>query len=377
MKRIYWRPQGTSLTALLLICAFSVGGFVSVEKFQTRIRQPHYPEKIAAAQLAREAMELLRNERLKQDTPINPEYDPAQSGLIGLRMTPVTSDPGDLDAKQTSVNPNFAAVVVELLKELKVRQGDVVAVSFTGSFPALNICVCAALQTLKLDPIIISTLGASQWGANVPGFLWIDMERLLNENHLFSFRSTAVSMGGKGDRGLDMGRQGRKLMTEAIEKDGLTSVQWDTLREDIDQRMMIYHKKKTPKVFINVGGGMIAVGKKVHRRFLRSGVILSRSPVGQRDDSVMRRFLEEGVPTIHFEDVKRIASHYGLELHPAKIPPVGEGKAFYREEYNRLLAAAILLGIILILYIFARSDVGFRIFQTSHKEELGPPEPMI
>lgn len=175
MKKIYWRPQGISLAALVLICTFSLGGFIFVEKFQKRVKQPYYQEKIAAARLALEAFEFLKEERLRQGFQIDPEIDPVRSGLIGSAMTLVTSDAGDLEDKQTSINPNFAAVVVEMLKKVKVKEGDPVAVSFTGSFPALNISVCAAVQTLKLKPIIISSLASSQWGANNPDFLWVDM----------------------------------------------------------------------------------------------------------------------------------------------------------------------------------------------------------
>jgi len=252
-----------------------------------------------------------------------------------------------------------------------------VAVSFTGSFPALNIAVCAAIQTLKLNPIIISSVGSSQWGANVPGFLWIDMERLLYENHIFSFRSAAVSMGGKSDRAKEMAREGRELILKAIERNGLAPLRWGTLREDIDQRMMVYRKHGAPKVFINVGGGVVSVGGKAQRRMLKSGVVLTGLRAAGMKDSVMVRFLEENIPVIHLENVRIMAGHYGLRFHPAKIPPVGEGNIFFGKAYNSLLAGAILLAILLILYIFARSDVGFRIFQASHKEDLGPPEPMI
>ena len=60
-----------------------------------------------------------------------------------------------------------------------MKEGDPVAVSFSGSFPALNIAVYAAIRTLNLKPTIISSVSGSQWGANDPAFLWIDMEHFL------------------------------------------------------------------------------------------------------------------------------------------------------------------------------------------------------
>ena len=90
----------------------------------------------------------------------------------------MTSLPGHLGSKQTSINPNFAAVVVGMLKDAGVQEGDCVAVGCTGSFPAMNVAVYSALETLRARPIVICSAGSSQYGANTPDLLWIDMERL-------------------------------------------------------------------------------------------------------------------------------------------------------------------------------------------------------
>ena len=95
--------------------------------------------------------------------------------MIGQDITQITTDRGYIDSKLTSMNPNFAAVIVEMLKEADVKNNDVVAISFTGSLPGLNIAVMAAIQTLKLKPIIITSVGASNSGANDPYFTWLDM----------------------------------------------------------------------------------------------------------------------------------------------------------------------------------------------------------
>ena len=378
MKKVYWRPQGIPLTALLLICAFSIGGFIFVEKFQKRVKHHYYQEKVSAARLALEAIEVLKEERLRRGLEIDPEADPVKSGLIGSAMTPVTSDAGDLEDKQTSINPNFAAVVVEMLKRAKVKEGDPVAVSFTGSFPGLNVCVCAAIQALKLEPTIISSLASSQWGANEPEFLWVDMERLLYERHLLPFRSVAASIGGKSDRGKEMTQAERDLLKEAMQRNGLTPIQWHTIHENVEHRIKIYYKNGTPKVFINVGGGVIAVGKRAYKRTLKPGLILSEPNTEIRANSVMYRFLEERIPVIHLEDVKSIARRYGLNLHPTKMPAIGEGDIYFSKEYNPLVAGVILLAIVVLLYMFGRSTLGFRISQAaSHKAEVSTPEPMI
>ena len=56
-------------------------------------------------------------------------------------------------------------------------------------------------------------------------------------------------------------------------------------------------------------------------------------------DSIMTRFAKEDVPVIHLVQIEKLATCYGLPVQPKNMPIVGEGKVFYREEYNKWLAA--------------------------------------
>jgi poly-gamma-glutamate system protein len=378
MKKIYWRPQSTPLFAFVLIALFSLAGILAVERYRMEEERPAYREKVEAARLALGAMEAVKDERLRKGITIDAETDPAGSGLIGSYVSAVTTEPGDLDAKQTAVNPNFAAVIVDLLRQAKVKEGDAVAVSFSGSFPALNIAVYAAIRTLGLRPTVISSVGSSQWGANDPAFLWIDMERLLRDRGVFPFRSEAASFGGRHDEGKEMSERGRRAVLDGVARNGLPMITAGTLHGDIDERMAVYFKKDPPKVYINVGGGRAAAGARPFKVLLRPGLLASDLPANARGDSVIARFLKERVPVIQIYDVKRLAHRYGLPIAPASMPQVGEGTIYYATRYNRWLAGSVLALIIFGLFVFSRSDWGFRILQiSSRREEIGPPEPMV
>ena len=157
-------------------------------------------------------------------TPVSP----ARLVVRRAKDRPVTSVLGHLSAKQTSTNPNFAAVLVEMLKEAGVQQGDVVAVGVSGSFPALNICTYAALESLGARPLVISSASASQWGANVPQLMWPDMEHLLLRQKrvdeegkelppVFSIKSIATSIGGNNDEGEGLTEEEiKKLLLDAF-----------------------------------------------------------------------------------------------------------------------------------------------------------------
>ena len=139
MRKLYWRPQKISSNVLLLVALIAVIGMLSVEKFKLRTRLPFYQEKIRAAKLAQEAFDTIKEERLARGIAIDSESDPTETGMLGILSSPVTTNKGLLTAKQTAVDPNFAAVVVSYLKRVGVEKGDIVAVGMSGSFPAINI----------------------------------------------------------------------------------------------------------------------------------------------------------------------------------------------------------------------------------------------
>lgn len=381
MKQIYWRPRGLSRTALLLIAILSLAGLASVEVFQVKVRQPLYREKILASRLALRAFETIKTERLRRRIKIDKEVDLSESGVLGELMSPVTSNAGSLSAKITSINPNFAGVMVHYFNKAECQEGDVVAVGFSGSFPAMNICVCAAMETLKLKPIIISSNAASQWGANHTRMLWIDMESILHKKNVFTFRSHAASIGGIEDRGLGMSKDGVRRIRYAIERSKVPMIDPVDYAESIEKRMEIYREyagEQPIKAYINVGGGTTSVGTKVGKRLFRPGLNRTAPQRTPEIDSMMLRFSEQGIPVIHLVHIERLAKRYGLTIKPVRMPPLGEGKIFIRLEYNPWLTVSVLVGILICLYVFIRSDWGFRILISSRRrKDASHPEPMV
>jgi poly-gamma-glutamate system protein len=407
MKKIYWRPRAVSRPALLLIALISLSGLSVVERWKVQNAQPFFEEKRAAAKLAQDAFEVVKKARVESGVPIDPTIDPSESGLVGLPMSPVTTVSGEVSAKQTSANPNFAAVIVDMLKEAKVQEGDVVAVGCSGSFPALNICTYAACETLKVKPLVISSSSASQWGANVPQLLWPDMERLLRQKRtdsaggelppVFNIKSIACSIGGYQDRGLGLSEEGLKLVISSIERNGLTPFRVEApadvdpeealanMQEDfianVEERMKFYEdaaEGKPIRAYINVGGGTVSVGRNIGKLMFKPG-LNKRPPRHIRDiDGVMPRFINMGVPVLHVVHINALADRYSLPLEPAVQPSIGTGGVFYGIDYSKPLVVGVLAFILLSLYGFIRSDVGFRLLRASQRARKdSPPEPMV
>jgi len=423
MKKIYWRPRAVSRPALLLITLISLAGLSLVERWKVHSPQPYFDEKMTAAKLAQDAFAVIKAQRLEV-APIDRTIDPAATGLIGLPMSPVTSVSGEVAAKQTSANPNFAAVMVEFLKEAGVREGDAVAIGVSGSFPALNICTYAACEALKVRPLVISSASASQFGANVPALLWPDMERALRRRGkkvpqvndagqpvldaegeptyrdagLFSTKSIACSIGGILDRGVGLDKEGLELVNNSIQRNGLTPFRADeppipeegdvitAMAEDfkanVDERMALYlqHAEGMPiRAYINVGGGTVSVGKDIGKHMFSPG-LNRRPPRHVREvDGVMPRFINQGVPVIHVVHINTLADRFGMPLEPSTMPLVGDGGVFTGIDYSKPLVIGVLAFILLSLYSFIRSDVGFRMLRASQRSRKSDsqPEPMV
>jgi poly-gamma-glutamate system protein len=296
-------------------------------------------------------------------------------------MTSVTTNPGSLGSKQTAINPNFAAIVVHYLKRAGVSEGDTVAVGYSGSFPAINVAVLSAIEALELKAVIVSSASSSQWGANEPALLWLDMEKVLLDKNIISRGSIAASIGGIEDRGIGMSKRGVRILREAIERHGLPLIDPATFVDSVRERMRIYREEaggEPIKVYINVGGGTISVGRKFGKRLFKPGLNRGIPPAGSDLTSVMSSFLEEDIPVVHFVKIVDLAERFGLTVQPQRLLPPGEGKIFIREEYNQWFALFLLFAILGALYLFVRSDLGFRMTRGSKGGgDKGHPEPMV
>ena len=104
-------------------------------------------EMLQASTLMAAAEAAVRDCRVKAGVAIDPEADPNGTGLVGLETSPITTSLGNLGAKRTTTNPNFAGPVAALLAEAGVRSGDTIAVGASGSFPALIIALTSAVAS--------------------------------------------------------------------------------------------------------------------------------------------------------------------------------------------------------------------------------------
>ena len=356
---LMWRPGRASRGVLVLVAAISLLGYLLVEGLPEKTRKSHYRQKRKASKVMAQGMEVIRQARLSLFGRIDLEHDPNGTGMIGSGLTPITSKTGVLSAKITGANPNFAAVMVHLFKRAGLKEGDVVTMAFSGSFPSLNLAALTAAEVLKLVPIPITSVSASRWGANNPQLTWLDMERRLFEKGVIQYRSVAASLGGDRDRGGGIPPDGIRMLKEAIKRNEVEFIDPPDLTSSFDLRMNIYEEQAAGRpvaCFVNIGGGAGSVGTPLVKKMFRPGLNRTTPHPGRLRDSVMTRMSRNGIPVINLIYIDRLAKRYGLPVRPDRPPRVGEGGIFAARGYNITLAWVVLLSLVAVIFILLRMD---------------------
>lgn len=308
-----------------------------------------------AAEIMAEATRVLQECRRERGWFPDPARDINRTGLIGREHTAITTSLGQLEAKRTTTNPNFAGLVVRLLKTAGVGKGDTIAVGASGSFPALILAVLSAARAMELRPLVISSLGASQWGANEPEFHWLEMWTCLSANGIFPWPPAAVTLGGGRDIGEDMAPEGRDSLREAISRSGLITFEQPALALNVARRLCILKDAAdgTPiKAFVNIGGAFPNLGTDAEILHVRPGLArIQRLPPVERR-GLLFAMAARGVPVLHLLYVRGLAQRFGLPWDPAPLPEPGEGDLFRRSRRDGRVFA-----ILALLYLAAVAAV--------------------
>ena len=344
-------PAIQKTSTLVILSAISLVGFIISINSTTIDISPSYDLKIKAAILMEKSMSILKEKRMESGVFIDDENDPNETGLVGSPFSLITTDEGDLDAKLTTLDPNFSAGMVELMFEMRLQQGDTIAILLTGSMPGANIAVLTAAKAIGLVPIMITSVGASQWGANHVDFTWLDMEEILFNNGFISNRSIAASIGGRNDMGRLLSPAGRDIIISNISKHKLPLIKNTKLAENIDERMKLFSGYRNPKAFsamINIGGGVASLGTSFNSKLLNAGIVKKSDvlDISLREggiEGVLSKFAKNNVPILHVLNIKSLTEILNMPFAPIPIPEIGVGGLYAEEKYNIFIAIVCLV----------------------------------
>ncbi len=356
-----WRQERVPDWHLIALAILSLAVYGLAERSAHRILVSDYDIKIDAVKTAVLAQNTIRSELLAQGETIDPTNDPWETGLIGLEHSLITSDRGFVTAKILATNPNAAAAFIELLQKAHVHRGDRIAVGLTGSMPGWNIALLSACHAMGVTPVVIASIGASDFGANRPQLTWLDMERILREHKILPYKSVAASLGGGGDNGRGLSPEGRRLLREAITRNGVILIEAPTLEASIQARMTIYHARSGQAgyaAYVNIGGGIASVGGAYNNDLIPPGYSRRLPPANYPINAVVNRMSKEGVPIINLTSVRVINRRFGLPVVVGADPPtMGEGNLFFRNRIDTTLTTILTILLAIVVFTVVRVDL--------------------
>ncbi len=313
--------------ALLAAGAIALAAYVLLQLLAPERPIDQTEGMLEAAALMQQATRVTRAFCESAGIEIDKEIDPNRTCLIGPELTPLMTTLGHLDAKRTTTDPAMASLVVHLLMEADVSEGDTIAVGSSASFPAALIATLAAAEKMHVHPIVIISLGASTYGATNPEFNLLDMYTLLLREGVFETPPAAVSLGGDEDIGGGFDPDLRTELETQIETAGFRFISDSGLRRNVATRMEVYGTTSgvnRVKAFVNTGGSYANLGTSSVALQLQPGLNtdVSLPPTSQR--GVLFEMAAHGVPIIHLLFIRGLALRHGLTWDPIPLSQPGE-----------------------------------------------------
>lgn len=335
---------------LALALAVGVAGFCGVWFGRQQELTPYAGVQLAAAQRMQRGEALLLEVVLEEGIAIE-EIDLNRTGLIGPEWTPLTTTPGNEDAKRTSLDPNFAALLVRYFKEAGLEAGDTVAVGTSGSFPGLLTATLCAATEMDLDVKVSASFGASMYGATRLELNICRIMRLLKEGGIVEYQLLAVSPGGNNDYGESaLFPDSRETIAQLAAQEGVEYIDYNDIEKSIARRLEMFGEDVD--CFVNVGGASVNSGTSAYTLDFPNGLVTDPPRIPTTPNrGLMYEYAARGVPVINMLNVRQMAADNGLAFDPVPLTQPGEGGVYYDIVYPVWVAvlAAVLMAAILIL----------------------------
>lgn len=355
--------------ALMAVVAYAVAER-SVEPVHARA----YRMKTQAVALMQRAERVIGAAKKERGITSDPRNDPDGTGLLGPQFSLITTDRGVQAAKALAAHPNFAAAVTQMLLEAGVGSGDLVAVGMTGSLPGLNLAVFSACRAIGAEPIVLTSVGSSMFGANDPEMTWLDMEQICVAAGLWPYRTLGASLGGGGDVGRGLSPQGRQLLLDAIRRAGAIHLDAPNVFESVKARVALYDSTAAARgtsirAYVNVGGGIASLGGAQNARLVPAGLTRRLAARNYPNRGVLNVLAERRIPIIQLLEVERLAAAYSIvDPETGATPKPGKGLLFIRYRYNLWIVAGAALIVLLANVFVLRLDLRHQLLGRPHPE---------
>lgn len=356
-KRIVSVEIKTGTTGLLILAVLSLLILILNRVSVIREPLPERKEMIVAAGKMIDAVQEIRKFRKGKNIPIVPVLDPDGSGFIGQEFSVITTTLGELPAKQTALNPDFAALFIRWFRRIGLNRGEQVVIHASGSFPALSIAAIIAAENAGLEPVIFSSLGASAFGANHPDFTYWDIEYHLFKTGIIRHRTIFATPGGENDNGSSFWPGGMKIAGTAAVRNGIELIIPGDLQRSISLKYEHIKSLKRVGLFINIGGNQAALGKGPCVGQIPPGLITKK--IGDTCDSpgLIHFMNQDSIPIIHMIDIKELALKNGISFKPDFKNDPGFTRLYFRQKRPLWLTvlSLVILTISIVIVWFGKN----------------------
>ena len=363
-----FRPSIQKTRILVFLALINIIVYYFVSSSVVTFRASDYELKITSAEKMENALNVLKKYGRKYPFLSRDPFD-TRLVFLNTETSPLLTDIGKYEAKSTVLKPNFSALIIDQFSKSGLNKGDTVAVSMTGSMPGANIAVLMACEAMELEYILISSLGASSWGATDMNLSWPKMEKILYDNNLISKVSDKFTYGGGADY-LKRGTRYRKIyggeskrvsidslmislypnktmddlfILHGLSNDEVLNDSTGTiLKTSINQRISFYEKSCSDgslscfDAYVNVGGGVASFGYKGKNKlkdnfgYVKASDVLDILPSFEKRNSVMAKFSESNIPLINITEIEKLikGTDIGYFNSPiiAELDQIGNGK---------------------------------------------------
>jgi len=328
---------------LSLIFLVVLGSWLMIQAFGVH-EVPHPQDEVMhrAEDRLRAAFSVVDSVKRARSLPIDDTSPVPWRALLGEDYTPMTTTLGSLTAKEAATNPAWAGLMVRLLFEAGVSEGDTVGVMASGSFPTLALATLSALEEMGVEPKLIVSLGASSFGANSRLGTWLDIEEWVGSAGLIDARSLLVTLGAENDVGDGMADEGVQWLHQALARHGREAFRAESLTEAVAVRVELLGLDSVSAV-VNIGGGQASLGRCVHTATLPAGRWPDDAGCRCRPGGALMRFHDHQIPIINLSHIRQLALLYGLDPEPgASYRNTGAIDAVTKVDAPWVLAALVL-----------------------------------
>ena len=208
-------------------------------------------------------------------------------------------------------------------------QGDPVAIYSSASFPGLLLNAIVAAEAMELKPMLVVSLGASTWGANLPDRPWPVLAAELRRSGFIKTRADYYTMGGGEEMGFGISPEAEALLRKAAKEAGVELLTAGNLEAMVARKAELLDRQQS-RLLVSIGGSHANLGNTHEVLKLHTGLVPT-TDVDLAGNGVIGVAMRNDIPVIHMLNLRSLSNMVGIvyDSPPRKMAPATTGKWWF------------------------------------------------